>query len=358
MSDKNTPDVMDHAEAELQKLSTRHAFWQTKGPYALMLATAFKFHDEQVKQSTWQRYQAYKMLKENKLWGELPRDMASAIRAGENGATRQNGQIQFCRNSHEAAQSLGISRDTIAALEFVDGKNGADGAIEAETFALLPPAELRRFSRLDKSSKAELVRSARDIGQLDERSAAEKLIDLIGSYTAAANQAREQAEAETEAARKAAADAEAKARKREVEAKNAKDDLTKREDTIRELQDRLDTPGFCKGAEEIAGILRRHFDQTFAALGHFERAAEALAVRVEHGEPNEELNVIALQALEFAINLWGNAMGKYLPALDPGQEHISFWAANDTFTSPRTQEKINEYLKLLTPKTGKKGTDE
>jgi hypothetical protein len=351
MSDKNTPDVMDHAEAELQKLSTRHAFWRTEGPKAIVAATMMKVADDRVKEAVWQRFQAYKILEEGKLWKELPMDIAAAVGAGENGAAAPKGTIQFCRNSHDAAKALGISRDTILALKAVENENGA----AAPFFAMLPSAELRRFARLDAGTKSEIVAAAKDVTRLDKREAAEKLVDLISNFTAAANQARELAEAETEAARKAAADAEAKARKREVEAKNAKDDLTKREDTIRELQDRLDTPGFCKGAEEIAGILRRQFDQVFAMLGHFERAAEALAVRVQHGEPNEELNVTALQFLEFAINMYGNALCKYLPALDPGQEHISFWAANDTFISPRTEEKINEYLKLLTPKTGKKG---
>jgi hypothetical protein len=353
MSDKNTPDVLDHAEAELQKLSTRHAFWMTDGPKAIVAATMMKVADDRVKEATWQRFQAYKILEDGKLWKELPKDIAAAVGSGEDCATAQKGPIQFCSNCVDGAKALGISRDTVAALKAVEQEDCA----AAQFFALLPSSDLRRFARLDAGTKREIVAAAKDVTRLDKREAAEKLVDLISNFTAAANQAREQAEAELEVARKNVANAEANLKKKAIALDWEKSQAESQTERIRELQERLDTPGFCKGAEEIAGILRRHFDQTFAALGHFERAAEALAVRVEHGEPNEELNVIALQALEFAINLWGNAMGKYLPALDPGQEHISFWAANDTFTSPRTQEKINEYLNLLTPKTGKKGGD-
>jgi len=335
----NPPDVLDHAEQHLanagRDAKAYHILHNSGAAAVFVSIGAAQMAEVNRRVNTVAIYEALRQIDD------------------ENGYrfVRHGAQDRPCRNIREVCEAVGFPKDKFYLLGQEINAYGAKAAQMLEEGGVTRRVRRALIQAPPKLQKA-VVQVINQGG--DQAEVGRQISDLVNAYVAEAKDRADGAARDADASRRRATKAEHQADELKGRLAVEREGKKEADQVIRELRDKLNTPGFVKGNEEIAELLEAVRGSLLGDIGKLERAADALAVRVDNDEPNPELNQLALRLLELATNLWGSTFGKYLPVLDPGQEYTPLWAAHATFMSAGTQEELDQYQAAGARKRGSK----
>jgi len=336
----NPPDVLDHAEQHLANAgrdARAFAILHDSGAAEVHQAIGvLQLAEVNRRVNSFAQYEALRLIHE-----------AKGYRFVRHGA-----ENRACRNIDEVCQTYGFPKDKFRLMEKEVSLFLRHGAKALEDGGVIRRVRRALIQAPPKLQKA-VVQVINQGG--DQAEVGRQISDLVNAYVAEAKDRADGAARDADASRRRAAKAEHQADELKGRLAVEREGKKEADQVIRELRDKLPTPGFIKGNEEIAQVLEAVRGSLIGDIGDLERAADALAVRVDQGQPNAELNQIALRLLELATNLWGSTFGKYLPVLDPGQEYTPLWAAHAAFTSAGTQDDLDQYHAALAATSKGKG---
>jgi len=341
------PDALDHIEKYATKRQVQQAYFATDGPRALALVTGAKIVQAQLNQKAWELYQFIKQIDEDDLWGQIPRDLLTRISARRmrHRATNRHAMpdIEFCRGKTDGCKALGLPQDTERFLAFVEANS--DCAM-AQRLAILPPAALRDANRLPKAQKKALLAEAKELSDLLPQDAAERLVEIIVSHTAAVTAKSEQDRVRADDELNRRLESDRKLAKSIEKGKESEAQRKGLQTQVDELKKELDTPAWAKGAESVRELAAWMSLEIDALDGNIDRMVAPLVARVEKGQPNHHLNRVALSVLIMGARTFGEAFTQILPLLDPGQDCTLMWKTLEMFSNDATRESLDEFVKI------------